>query len=81
MFWTRGGSSNADVRTFGDKNLEFLGNLWCIRTDKVGRVVELVRIFSDRGSIFCDFVRTHFMDGPLRINIRVSHILVTSQEK
>jgi len=28
-------------------------NLWCIRTDK------------GRESIFCDFVQTFFMDGPL----------------
>jgi len=38
-----------------------------LRTDKGGRGVEQVRTFADkgeRGSIFTDFVRTSFMDGP-----------------
>jgi len=36
-------------------------NLWCVRTDKGGEVVEPVQTFSDnggRGSIFCNFIRT-----------------------
>jgi len=44
---TRGGSSDADVRTFWCKKLWIFRNLWCVPTDK-----------GNRGSIFRDFVRT-----------------------
>jgi len=33
----RGGSLDADVRTFGHKKLRIFRNLWCVRTDKRGR--------------------------------------------
>jgi len=39
-------------------------NLWCVRTEKGLRQCGQ---FSDKGSIFHNFVRTSFMDGPLSI--------------
>jgi len=69
MLRTRGeGSSVADVRTFWCKKIRIFQNLWNVRMDKREgpRGVESARSFSDKGggSIFCDFVRTSFMDGP-----------------
>jgi len=50
----RGDSSDADVRTFCRKKLRIFRNLWCVRTDR------------GEGSIFRDFVRTSFTDGPFQ---------------
>jgi len=37
ILWTKGGSSDADVRTlWRKKNFKFF-ELWCVRTDKGGR--------------------------------------------
>jgi len=67
IFRTRGerGSSDADVRTFGAKNFGIFRNLWFVLADKGG--LSQCRHFADKGegSIFRDFVRTSFMDGPL----------------
>jgi len=55
---TRGkGSSDADVCTFWCKKLRVFQNLWCVRTDKDRE--------RDGRSIFRDFVRASFMNGPL----------------
>jgi len=72
VFQTRGrGSSDADVRTVWCKKLQIFRN-WC--PQKQGRDVEPVRI-RRRESIFRDFVRTPFMDGPFR---QCMHILIVS---
>jgi len=52
---------------FGAKKLRIFLNLWCVRTDMGGRGVKPVRTFCRQGrggSIFRDFMRTSFMDGP-----------------
>jgi len=62
-----GDSSDVDVRNFDAKIIGFR-NLWCVCTDKG---VELARTFygpGRKGSIFRDFVRTSFMDGPLKVS-------------
>jgi len=58
-FADKRGSSVVDVRTFWCKKHRIFRNLWCVLTDKGGWVS------ANReggGSIFCDFVRTSFMD-------------------
>jgi len=57
--------SDADVRTFWDKKILIFRN-WCVRTDKGGggSSADILRT-TRRGSIFRDFVRKSFMDGPL----------------
>jgi len=60
-FSDKGGSSDADVRTFWSKILRIFRNLWCVRTDKRGGV-EPGGHFADKGggvnfSRFCaDFL-------------------------
>jgi len=63
-------SSDVDVRTFWCENYRVFRTLWCARTDKGGKGLSQCGHFADKGvreSIFCDFVRTSFMDGPSRI--------------
>jgi len=57
--------SKADVRTFWRKNLRIFWNLWCVHTDKGEGGWTSTDILRIRGTIFRDFVRTFFMDGPL----------------
>jgi len=59
-----GGSSDADVRTFLCKKLEFF-KIYVVPARTKGEGIEPVRTFCrQRGSIFLDFVPTSFMDGP-----------------
>jgi len=54
------GFSDADFRTFWfQKNLEFFEIYGVSATTRVVKCGQ-----KGRGSIFCDFVRTSFMDGP-----------------
>jgi len=58
---------DADVRNFWRKNFsDFLKFLVCLH-EQGGRGKASADILQTRGwSIFCDFVPTSFMDGPLR---------------
>jgi len=52
----------------GAKTSDFLKLMVCLQGQGEERRVEPVRTFAnkgDRGSVFRDFVRTSFMDGPL----------------
>jgi len=60
---TKGGSSDADVRTFWYKKRRVFRNLWCVRTDKEGEGLSQCGQ-GGKGLIFRDFVRTSFMNGP-----------------
>jgi len=44
-FFGQGGSLDADVRTFLEQKHRIFRNLWCVRTDKGWRGVELVQTF------------------------------------
>jgi len=59
------------------QKLKILQKFWCVRTDKEGRV-EAVQIFIGQGgeSIFGDFVRTSFTDGPLN-TVKCNFVLST----
>jgi len=63
-----GGFSGADVRTFLSKKLRTFQNLWCVPHGQEKRGLSQCGHFADRGggSIFRDFVRTPFMDGPFQ---------------
>jgi len=64
-----GGSSDADVRTFGYKKLRKLRifrDLWCVRTDKGGRDVESFRAFCGEGGNFSRFCADVFDGRSLR---------------
>jgi len=61
-----GSSSDADVRTFLGKKLRIFRNLWCVRTNKGLSQFGNFADKREKRSIFCDFVRTSFMDGPLK---------------
>jgi len=52
-----GGSSYVDVRTF-----------WCKKLRIFSKYMVYPHGQGEMGSIFCDFVRTSFMDGPLLKN-------------
>jgi len=65
----KGDSSDVDVRTFWCKNYRVFRNFWCVRTDKGEEGVQgwaSLYMLQTRGrrSIFGDFVRTFFTDGP-----------------
>jgi len=63
------GSSDADVRTFCCKNFAFFKFMVCLHGQR-GRELSQCEHFSEKGvSIFHDFVRTFFMDGPWSDNI------------
>jgi len=59
-----GCSSDAGVCTFWSKKLRTFRNLWCVRTDKGGGWPVRTFFGKGEGSIFRDFMRTSFMDGP-----------------
>jgi len=64
----RGGSSDADVRTFWWKNLQIFQNLWCVSTTrgKERGLCAPVRTFFEQGegSIFCNFAKGHLWTTP-----------------
>jgi len=67
FFGQKGGSSNADVRTFGCKKIGFF-KIYSVFARTRGEGVEPVRTLCGQGgreSIFRDFVQTSFMDGLL----------------
>jgi len=59
--------SVADVRTFWRQKLRIFRNLWCVRTAKREWSWASATFCGQggvEGSIFRDFVRMSFMDGP-----------------
>jgi len=58
---------------FGTKNFGFLKFMVCPHGQEGGGI-EPVRTFCGQvGSIFCNFVRTSFMDGPLYVILQIMY--------